>query len=78
MSVAYDPSWTLYVDGRKTNMDVFEKTFISVSLSEGQHTIELKYFPKGLIPGAIVSIISIGAFIAICLIQKKTKTSPGN
>lgn len=78
MSVAYDPSWTLYVDGRKTDPDVFEKTFISVSLSEGQHTIELKYFPKGFIPGIIVSIISIGAFITICMIQKKAKTSPAN
>jgi len=78
LSVPYEPSWTLYVDGRKTNMDVFEETFISVYLSEGQHTIELKYFPKGFIPGILVSIISIGAFAAICMIQKKTKQSKEN
>ena len=77
MSVAYDPSWTLYVDGIKTDMDVFEKTFISVSLSEGQHTIELKYFPKGFIPGIMISIISIGAFITICIMQRKNAKSQG-
>jgi len=75
MSVAYEPSWTLYVDGVKTDMDVFENTFISVPLSKGEHTIELKYFPKGLIPGAIVSLISIGAFIAICMVQRKNTKS---
>ncbi|MBD5451584.1 MAG: YfhO family protein [Lachnospiraceae bacterium] len=71
MSVAYEPSWSLYIDGQKVNMEVFENTFISVPLDKGEHTIELRYFPKGLIPGAIVSIISIGVFIAICMIQRK-------
>ena len=78
LSIPYEPSWTLYVDGKKTNMDVFEETFISIYLSEGQHTIELKYFPKGFIPGILVSIISIGVFAAICLMQKKTKTPQNN
>lgn len=66
LSVPYEPSWTLYVDGVKTDIDVFEHTFISVYLSEGTHKIEIKYFPKGLIPGAAVSIISIALFALIC------------
>ncbi len=73
MSVAYEPGWTLLVDGKKADMQLFEDTFISVYLDEGQHTIVLKYFPKGLILGVIISIISIGAFTAICVLQKKKK-----
>lgn len=65
LSVPYEPSWTLYVDGVKTDMDVFEHTFISVYLSEGTHKIEIKYFPKGLIAGAAASVASISLFTVI-------------
>lgn len=71
MSVAYEPGWTLYVDGEKADMELFADTFISVYLSEGAHTIELKYFTPGLIPGAVISIISIAAFISIYMLKKK-------
>lgn len=67
LSIAYEPGWTLYVDGAPTDMDLFEDTFISVYLEEGSHTIELKYFPDGLIPGAIVSLISLLLFAGLVL-----------
>ncbi len=73
MSVAYEPGWTLLVDGVETDMELFADTFISVSLDKGWHTIELNYFPKGLICGILMSILSIGAFVAICVLQKKKK-----
>jgi uncharacterized membrane protein YfhO len=65
MSIPYDPSWTLYVDGVKTDYETFEDAFISVYLTEGSHTIELKYFPDGLLIGIIVSILSVFLFILI-------------
>lgn len=73
MSVAYEPGWTLLVDGVEADMELFADTFISVALDEGWHTIELKYFPKGLIPGILTSLCSIGAFTAICVLQRKKK-----
>lgn len=75
MSVAYEPGWTLYIDGKKTDMELFADTFISVYLEEGTHSIELKYFTPGLIPGAVLSIISIAAFAAIWILQNK-KSAP--
>jgi uncharacterized membrane protein YfhO len=65
MSIPNDPSWTLYVDGEKTDFEAFEGAFISVYLSKGSHTIELKYYPKGLTLGIIVSILSVIIFILI-------------
>ncbi len=59
LSVPYDPGWTLYVDGARTDMNLFEDTFIGTYLDEGAHTIELRYFPKGFIPGIIVSLVCI-------------------
>lgn len=62
LSVPYDPGWTLYVDGVETDMDLFEDTFIGTYLDEGSHTIALRYFPQGFVPGVIVSIVSILLF----------------
>jgi uncharacterized membrane protein YfhO len=65
MSIPYDPSWTLYVDGKKTDFEAFEDAFISIYLTPGNHTIELKYYPNGLTAGIIVSILSVFLFILI-------------
>lgn len=69
LSIPYDPGWTLYVDGVRTDMDLFEDTFIGTYLDEGSHTIELKYSPKGFIPGVIVSVVCIMLFAALYYIS---------
>lgn len=71
LSVPYDPGWTLYVDGTRTDMDLFEDTFIGTYLDEGTHTIALKYFPKGFAAGVVVSIVSVLLFAALCFIARK-------
>ncbi len=75
LSVPFEPSWTLYVDGVKTEMDLFEKTFISVYLDEGSHTITLRYFPDGFIPGTIISVFCVLLFIALFFVQRFLKQS---
>lgn len=69
LSVPYDPGWTLYVDGTRTDMDLFEDTFIGTYLDEGMHTIELRYFPKGFIPGVVVSVLCIVLFASLYYIS---------
>ncbi len=73
LAVPYDPGWTLYVDGAETDMDLFEDTFISMYLDEGTHTIALKYFPAGLIPGIIVSVICTLLFAGLYYIGRLHK-----
>lgn len=69
LSIPYDPGWTLYVDGVETDMDLFEDTFIGAYLGEGSHTIGLKYFPQGFIPGIIVSVVCVLLFAALYYIS---------
>lgn len=71
LSVPYESGWTLYVDGVKTDMDLFEDTFISVYLDEGTHSVELQYFPDGLITGVVISIICILLFTGLYIVSKK-------
>ena len=58
------------MDGAKTEMDLFEDTFISIELEEGTHTIALRYFPKGFIPGVLVSVVCILLFAGLWLVSR--------
>lgn len=73
LSVPYEPGWTVKVDGEPVECSLFEDTFISVYLTEGEHTIEMSFFPEGFIPGIIISLISILIFTALCIIKKSYK-----
>ena len=58
-SIPYDKGWKVYVDGKKVKYEKLLTAFIGVDLEEGEHTIEFKYFPRGLILGSIVSFITL-------------------
>ena len=78
LSVPYEPGWTLRVDGKVTEMNIFEDCFISVPLSEGEHTIELSYYPSGLNAGILISVMSLAAFLGTLWFKSHTKTAKKN
>lgn len=75
-SIPYDKGFSVYVDGVKTQTRSFKNAFVSVPVSQGTHTIEIKYSPQGLLAGSIISItclILLAAAIIYNLIQKRLK-----
>ncbi len=59
-TIPYDESYTVYVDNVKTSYtSIGENAFIAFYLESGTHTIEFQYQPRGLIKGAIISIICL-------------------
>jgi len=64
-SIPYDPGFTIWVDGTKTEPKLFEEMMIAVPVSSGEHTIRFSYYPQGLNAGYAVSIISILIFVSI-------------
>ena len=62
LSIPSEEGWTLYVDGKETEILDFKDTFISVYLEEGQHEIELKYMTPGLKMGAALSVACVCLF----------------
>ena len=55
LSIPSEEGWTLYVDGKETEILNFKDAFISVYLNEGHHEIELTYMTPGLGLGATLS-----------------------
>ncbi len=61
-SIPAEDGWTLYVDGVKTEWTTFKDAFITVSLTEGTHTIRLVYHTPYLLVGALCSLACIAIF----------------
>lgn len=56
-SVPYEAGWTLCVDGKEREIELFADTMIAVSLPEGKHEIKLSFYPVGLKEGMLVSLL---------------------
>ena len=69
-AVADDAGWKLYVDGEQTDPEVFGEAFISTYLTEGTHTVELRYQTPGFMVGAGVSLACILIVILIAWIKR--------
>ena len=70
-SIPYDEGWSVYVDGRKTEYQKVKKCFLGVPLTAGDHIIELRYMPQGLLPGTMITLGSLLILIAYALYRKK-------
>ncbi len=70
-SINYDDSWSVYVDGNKVETYALADALLAFDLAEGTHTITLKYFPRGLTAGIIISALSLGALISISILKKR-------
>lgn len=52
------------VDGKKVRTSGIKNALLTFRVCKGKHIIEFKYLPPGIIPGTIVSIISLLLVIA--------------
>lgn len=71
ITIPYEPGWTLKVDGAESEMGRFADTFICLNLEEGEHTIELSYYPAGLNLGYAISGVCLVILIGIWIWKRK-------
>ena len=48
-SIPYDDGWSVYVDGKKAETFEIGGTLLAIELTAGNHQIEYKYTPSGLV-----------------------------
>ena len=70
LSIPKEEGWTLFVDGKETEILDFKEAFISVYLEEGHHDIELRYMTPGLFLGAGISFICVVLFTLTMVARK--------
>lgn len=76
-SIPYDKGWKVTVDGKSvTTFDIGDEVFIGFELSAGEHAIEMKYSPRGLMAGVYISFTAwffVVVFSIVGAIKKKRK-----
>ena len=70
-SIPYEDGWTLYVDGQKKDITVYENALIGIDAGSGHHDIRLEFVAPGTKMGAICSIIGVIGLVAIVILDKK-------
>ena len=70
LSIPSEEGWTLYVDGKETEILDFKDAFISVYLEEGHHDIELRYMTPGLFLGTGISAVCVLLFVLTMVARK--------
>ena len=73
MSIPFDPGWKVRVDGRSVEARPLDDALLSFDLKAGFHSISLQYVPDKLIPGLVISLMSIVLLIVIFLISRRLK-----
>ena len=59
------------MDGEKIEPEKIADAFIGISLSKGEHRIEMKYCPEGFIPGLILTCAAGILFVLMYLKEKR-------
>lgn len=72
-TIPYDKGWNIYVDGEKVETYMAVDTMIAFDISAGQHTIEMRYMPKELIIGALISLFGITVFVILVIFDNKKR-----
>lgn len=74
LSIPSEEGWTLYVDGKESEILDFKETFLSVYLEEGHHDIELRYMTPGLKVGILISLVCVGCFAITMVVRRRIAT----
>ncbi|MCD8346378.1 MAG: YfhO family protein [Lachnospiraceae bacterium] len=82
LTIPYDEGWTILVDGKETDFSCVGGALIGVHLSEGEHSIEMKYTPSGLWLGTGITLVCAALFLGTCAWNaaegKRRKRKPGH
>ena len=72
-SIPYDGNWVVEVDGKEADVVLVGDAMMALELTEGNHTITFRYENKAFTIGAIISAVSLVAFLGIIFVPKLIK-----
>ena len=71
LTIPYETGWNVYVDGEKVEYFEAASGLIGIDLPAGEHTIEMKFFPKELTLGIIITVAGLVALAVIWILETK-------
>ncbi len=76
-TIPYDAGWKVYVDGKEVETFEVCEALIGFRIeSAGEHSVKFVYLSDPFVAGIMISVISIGLFILIIVLEKHLKKIP--
>ncbi len=72
ITIPYDCSWTCRVDGETVEADCIGEALCGLSLTQGEHEIQMTYIPDGITTGLWVSIVC-GILMVLSVLYERRK-----
>jgi uncharacterized membrane protein YfhO len=76
LSIPYDKGWKALVDNKEQELKIVDAGMSGLILDKGQHTIELKFTPRFLKTGLVISLASLLLYWFLYSRSKKQNITP--
>ncbi len=81
-SVPFSRGWEAYDNGQSVDILKADTGFMAIALDSGEHHVSFHYHTPGLLPGAIISGVSLVVYTCFLIIRKRREEQdhllPGN
>lgn len=74
LSVPYSKGWKIYIDGQETELLQSNVMYMGAMISEGTHTVELRYETPYLRVGFVITVIGVLICIGFGLYERKVRS----
>lgn len=71
LTIPYDTSWRIFLDGTAVTPLCVQDGLTALAVTQGRHTVELRYLPAGLVPGAVITAAAAAGLLAAYLRRRK-------
>jgi uncharacterized membrane protein YfhO len=68
--------WKAYSGGRRIPLRFANHAFLAMHLPAGRHSVELVYWPRSFVFGAIVSGLTVAGLLLFPLVGRRRRRSP--
>lgn len=73
LAIPYERGWSVYVDGKRVSTTKVFDAMLGAEIGPGEHEIELRYLPDGLVKGIVISVAAAIAFLLLCAAEIAAK-----
>lgn len=71
LSVPYEKGWTVRIDNRKKDIQLLGDCMIAVPMTAGEHEVEVRFVPHGMIAGIAITLCGMIMFVGMCFYRRK-------
>lgn len=75
-TIPAEKGWSAYVDGEQAETKTWLNAFLSLNLSAGEYTVELRYTTPGLLSGVALGGASV-LILVLAVVWRKRKRKAG-